>query len=178
MTRTGSWKLSSSRGRRWSCHGLRYSCGTILQHRHLSITSHHFRRTDSLLLGCSTGRRMKCSRCVCLVPNQAARVTSWHARPKPTSTPSGRCLMLTGTTTWHRNTSSAPPAEEDTSVGVTSSWSSLIWDTKRYFQPLSLIGKLMCAYLKNRYRKTSDRSPRLLPVHFTFTPGLYPGPSL
>jgi len=28
------------------------------------------------------------------------------------------------------------------------------------------------------YRKTSDRSPRLLLVQFTWTPGLYPGPGL
>jgi hypothetical protein len=28
------------------------------------------------------------------------------------------------------------------------------------------------------YRKTSDRSPRLLSVHFALTPGLYPGPGL
>ena len=28
------------------------------------------------------------------------------------------------------------------------------------------------------YRKTSDRSPRLLLVQFTLTPGLYPGPGV
>jgi len=28
------------------------------------------------------------------------------------------------------------------------------------------------------YRKTSDRSPRLLSVQLTLTPGLYPGPGV
>ena len=30
----------------------------------------------------------------------------------------------------------------------------------------------------NIYRKTSDRSPRLLSVQLTLTPGLYPGPGV
>ena len=37
---------------------------------------------------------------------------------------------------------------------------------------------LQAVCLSCTYRKTSDRSPRLLLVHFTLTPGLYPGPGV
>jgi len=48
------------------------------------------------------------------------------------------------------------------------------WNTATISQVVTLISLVVyCGY-----RKTSDRSPRLLLVQFTLTPGLYPGPGV
>ena len=43
---------------------------------------------------------------------------------------------------------------------------------------LSRLGLSTSVGPNSDYRKTSDRSPRLLLVQFTLTPGLYPGPGV
>ena len=65
-----------------------------------------------------------------------------------------------------------PSAEKMTSCRFSRWRISAILD---YMDPI--MGSLKSP-VKLTYRKTSDRSPRLLLVQFTLTPGLYPGPGV